>query len=52
MPGVVMCILYLIDPSGVQTMFNTSAGKIMILMIVLLNIVGFVWIRKIVTIDI
>ena len=52
MPGVVMGILYLIDPSGVRTMFSTSAGKIIILAIILLNIVGFLWIRKIVTIDI
>ena len=52
MPCVVMGILYLIDTNGVQTMLNASAGKIIILTIVLLNIVGFLWIRKIVTIDI
>ena len=52
MPGVVMGILYLIDPSGVRTMFSTGAGKIIILVIIALNIIGFTWIRKIVTIDI
>jgi tight adherence protein B len=52
MPCVVMGILYLIDPHGVQTMLNAGAGKIIILIIIMLNIVGFLWIRKIVTIDI
>ena len=52
MPGVVMAILYLIDPNGVQTMLNAGVGKIIILTIITLNIVGFLWIRKIVTIDI
>jgi tight adherence protein B len=52
MPGVVMGILYLIDPNGVQSMLNASAGKIILLTIVLLNIVGFLWIRKIIAIDI
>ncbi len=52
MPAVVMCILYLIDPSGVRTMFSTGAGKIIVMTIIGLNIIGFAWIRKIVTIDI
>ncbi|MBI5724278.1 MAG: type II secretion system F family protein [Planctomycetes bacterium] len=53
MPGVVMLILYfLVDPEGVRSLFIDNVGKLLLLGIVILNIVGFMWIRKIMSLDI
>jgi tight adherence protein B len=52
MPGVVMVILYFIDAAGVITLFTDSLGKMILALVVVLNIVGFLWIRKIMAIDI
>jgi len=52
MPGVVMLILYLIDATGVITLFTDSLGKMILALVVVLNIIGFLWIRKIMAIDI
>jgi tight adherence protein B len=53
MPMVVLVILYfLVSPEGVKLMFIDPIGKIVLLTIVVLNVVGFVWIRKIVSLDI
>lgn len=45
-------ILYLIDPKGVMTLVEEGVGKVILGVIVLLNVIGFVWIKKIVSIDI
>jgi len=52
MPAVVLGILYLIDPYDVRMLFTTTPGRIVLLIIVALNVIGFLWIRKIVSIDI
>lgn len=52
MPGVVMVILYFIDATGVITLFTDGLGKMILALVVVLNIVGFLWIRKIMAIDI
>ena len=52
MPVVVMLILYLIQQDAVRAMFADNVGKVMILAIVVLNVIGFLWIRKIVSLDI
>jgi len=52
MPVVVLGILYLLVPEGVRLLFTDSLGKLILLVIVALNIVGFLWIRRIVAIDI
>ncbi|MCD6378700.1 MAG: type II secretion system F family protein [Planctomycetes bacterium] len=52
MPAVVLGVLYLIDPYGVRMLFTTPAGRVILLIIVVLNVIGFLWIRKIVSIDI
>jgi tight adherence protein B len=52
MPGVVMLILYLIDATGVITLFTDGLGKMILALVVVLNIIGFLWIRKIMAIDI
>ena len=53
MPGVVLAILFfLVDPNGVRSLFADTVGNIVIAGIVVLNVLGFLWIRKIVAIDI
>lgn len=52
MPGVVLLILYFIVKEDVQRLFIDDLGKILLLIIVVLNILGFLWVKKIVAIDI
>jgi len=53
MPAVVLAIVYfMVDPKGVREMFIAPSGKIILGAIVILNILGFLWIRKIMDIDI
>ncbi len=53
MPVVVILILYfLVDAAGVKGLFQDSLGKVIILAIIVLNVVGFLWIRRIVSLDI
>lgn len=52
MPAVILVILYFIDPYGVEMLFREDAGRAILCGIILLNIVGFLWIRKIVAIDV
>jgi tight adherence protein B len=53
MPLAVMAILYvLVSPQDVISLFTETVGKLILLVIVTLNLVGFLWIRKIVDVDI
>jgi len=53
MPIAVLAILYLlVDPAGVRRLFIDDIGKLVLTGIVVLNIVGFLWIKKIVSIDV
>lgn len=52
MPAVVMTILYFVDPAGVSQLFTDALGKAILVAVVGLNVIGFLWIRKIVAIDI
>ena len=53
MPIVVLLILFfLVDPEGVEELFKQDIGKLMLLAMVVLNVVGFMWIKKIVAVDI
>lgn len=53
MPLVVLGIYYfLIDPVGLEAMFADTLGKLLIAAVVLLNVFGFLWIRKIMSVDI
>ena len=47
-----MGIYYLIDPSGVRQLFSDDFGKLILLAIGALVLGGFLWIRKIIDIDI
>jgi tight adherence protein B len=53
MPIVVIGIYYfMIDPAGLEAMFADGLGKLLIMLVLLLNVLGFVWIRKIMSVDI
>lgn len=52
MPAVILLIMYCIEPDAVSMLFTEDSGKLILLAIIVLNIVGFLWIRKIVAIDI
>ena len=45
-------ILYMIDSSGVKSLFEDDIGKVIIGIMIFLNVVGFLWIRWIIAIDI
>ena len=49
---LVLAALYLIAPEAVRNLFVDDLGKVLLFAIVVLNVVGFLWIRKIVDIDI
>ena len=45
-------ILYQIDANGVKSLFEDDIGKVIVAIMVFLNVVGFLWIRWIIAIDI
>ncbi len=52
MPAVVLGIYYFIDSAGVQRLFTDDLGKVLLAVMIVLNVIGFLWIRKVVSIDI
>lgn len=52
MPLVFLVLLWSIDPEGVGMLFTVPAGRILLLIVVALIVVAFVWIRKIMAVDI
>ena len=52
MPGVVLIILYFIVKEDVERLFVEPSGKVLLLIILLLNVLGFLWVKKVVAIDI
>lgn len=52
LPVVILGIMYLIDPGGVRLLFTEPVGNVLIGGIVLFTFLGFLWIRKVIAIDI
>ncbi len=53
MPAVILAIVYFfIDDEGVRMLWTEDWGKVILAGIIFLNVVGFLWIRRIVAIDI
>ena len=53
MPAVVLAIIYfIVDSEGVLTLFTSDMGNLVLFAIVVLTVLGFLWIRKIVAVDI
>ncbi len=51
LPIVIALVLMVVNPDYMQTFFTTSAGKIMLIVSVVMEIIGFFAIRKVVTIE-
>ncbi len=51
MPFVFLVILYLIEPQGVTLLFTTTPGRLLLLGVAGLILLGFLWIRKILAVD-
>ena len=52
MPAVIIFIMYFIDPYGVRMLWTEDVGKLILGVIIMFNVIGFLWIKRIVTIDI
>jgi tight adherence protein B len=52
MPVVILGILYLIDSTGVTRLVTEPLGNVLLFAIFLLTVLGFLWIKKVVSIDI
>ncbi|MEM8738944.1 MAG: type II secretion system F family protein [Planctomycetota bacterium] len=52
MPLVFMFILWLIDPSGINLLFTETVGRVLLLICGLLVFGAFIWIRKIMAVDV
>jgi tight adherence protein B len=52
MPLVVAGIYYMIEPTWMESLLNDQWGLILLTMAIVLNVAGFLWIRKIVTFEI
>lgn len=52
LPIFIAMILYMIDPEGIVLLFTDPVGHILLTIIVLLDVLGLLWIRRIVHIDI
>lgn len=52
MPAVILGILYLMDPNGVKRLFTEPLGNLMLFAMFVLTVLGFLWIKKVVSIDI
>lgn len=54
MPAAILGVYYLIEPTWVATLFSRENdwGLLLLAVAVLLNVAGFLWIRKIVTFEI
>lgn len=49
---VTMGILYMMNPEGVQSLFIDDIGRLVLFLIVVLTVTSFLWIKKIIAIDI
>ncbi|MEM9882604.1 MAG: type II secretion system F family protein [Planctomycetota bacterium] len=52
MPLVFLVILWLIDPEGITMLFTETLGRVLLLVVALLILGAFVWIRKIMAVDV
>jgi len=52
LPLILFSILYMLNPSYMSILFTDPVGKLLILIAVSMQLVGFLWIRKIINIEI
>ena len=52
MPFVFFVMLYAIDPQGITMVFTEPMGRVLLLVVVTMIVIAFVWIRKIMSVEI
>lgn len=52
MPVFIGMILYMIDPAGIIMLFTDPVGHLLLMVIIVLDVLGLLWIRKIVNVDV
>lgn len=52
MPLVVLLIYYFIDPRGVTLMFSDFTGQLTLVIAVVMNVIGFLWLRQVISFEI
>jgi len=52
MPIIILAILYSFDSEGVRSLFTEPLGNVILGTIIVLNVLGFLWIKKTISIDI
>ena len=52
LPIAVGTIIYLLNPAYMKVLFNSDVGQFMVMVAAVLQIIGYLWIRKIVNIEI
>lgn len=52
LPIIVGALIYMLNPSYMQLLFTHPIGKMLVFLAVVMQIVGFLWIRKIIDIEI
>jgi len=52
MPIFIGVILYMLDPQGIALLFTDPIGHVLLLIIVVLDVLGLLWIRKIIHVDV
>ena len=51
LPVCIAAVLMVVNPDYMSTFFTTSAGKIMLVISIIMEVLGFFAIRKVVTIE-
>ena len=52
LPIALGCVFYLLNPDYIMILFTDPAGKFGLVVAAILQLIGFLWIRKIVDIEI
>lgn len=52
LPAGLLCVLYFINPDHVQVLFSESVGRALLIGAVTMQAVGYVWIRRIIRIEV
>lgn len=52
MPVLFLGMLYMMDPEGVALLFTQASGRLILLIVIVLIVVAFIWIRRIMAVDI
>lgn len=52
MPGVFLFLLWVMDPKGVALLFSTGIGLVILTTVLIFNVLGHLWIRRILHVDV